>query len=225
MEFVEDLTSLPFSELVKRCQEQTLRYLKDKISDSRYCFEIFRLALVEHSQSAWDALYQQYRPLVMSWVQRGTQLTQMEESVEELINETFAKFWSAMSPEKFGAASGIGALLDYLRLCAGSIIIDHGRRNRRKHDQELDAELPDHSAESRIEQLDSQELVQQINQRLKDEAERRIFFAMFTLGMKPREICEEWPEHFPTVQRVNQIRQNIVDRLKRDESLQRYYEL
>lgn len=223
MQFAEDLTSFPLLELVKRCQEQTTLYLKDRLSDSRYCFEIFRLALVEHRQSAWDALYVQYRPLVISWIQRSTQLINLEESIDALSNESFAKFWAAMSPEKFAAAPGIGSLLDYLRLCTGSVIVDHGRRSRRKRDQELNPELPDRGADREIELLDTQELVLQIEQRLKDEDEKRVFFAMFTLGMKPREISEQWPEQFPTVQRVNQIRQNIVDRLRRDESLQRYY--
>ncbi|MFN8440379.1 MAG: sigma-70 family RNA polymerase sigma factor [Caldilineaceae bacterium] len=223
MQPAEDLASLPFSELTKRCQEQTTLYLKDRFSDSRYCFEIFRLALVDHSQKAWAALYQQYQPLVISWIQRSPQLNNLEESIEALSNECFAKFWAAMSPEKFAAASGIGSLLDYLRLCTGSVIVDHGRRSRRKRNQELNPELPDRGSEREIELLDTQELVIQIEQRLKDEDEKRVFFAMFTLGMKPREISDQWPEQFPTVQRVNQIRQNIVDRLRRDESLQRYY--
>lgn len=223
MQSAKDLASLSFLEIVKHCQEQTSLYLTDRFSDSRYCFEIFRLALVERSQPAWDALYLQYRPLVVSWIQRGNQLANLEESIDELCNEVFAKFWGAMSPEKFAAASGIGALLDYLRLCAASIIIDHGRRNRRKRDHELNPDLPDRTSEKEVERFNTQELVQQIDQRLKDENEKLVFFAMFTLGMKPREISEEWPEKFPTVQRVNQIRQNIVDRLRRDESLQRYY--
>lgn len=224
MHLDNDLRTFSFAEIVRRCQQETTRYFQKRLPDNRYCFELFRLALVEQHQEAWHALYDQYRPLVLSWLQRGNRLAQVEESGEALINETFVKFWGAMSPTKFATFLSLGALLDYLQACAGSVILDWLRRKKRLELGELEADLPNHAAERSDEELHRQELVAQIDARLKDDDERLIFFAMFTLGMTPREICDEWGDRFGTVRRVNQIRQNIVERLRRDESLRHYYD-
>ena len=212
---------LPFSELTTRCQEETARYFQTQSSDGRYCHEIFRRALVEQDERAWEVIHRQYSPLVLHWLKRGNRLAKVDESPDALINETFAKFWNAMSPEKFATFPELKSVLRYLELCAGSVMLDWLRRRHLNSDED-DPESPDRS-ESLVDEIEDKELFDQIYQRLKGDAERLVFFAMFTLGMKPSEICDEWPYRFPTVKRVNQIRQNFVDRLSRDEALRRYY--
>ena len=213
--------TLSLPQLITRCQEETTRFFKTQLSDSRFCFEIFRRALVEKSQDAWTALYQQYQPIVLHWLQRNSQLTHCDEDADALVNVTFAKFSSAVPAEKFNSFPGLKPLLNYLKLCAGSVMLDCLRKPRVETEEE-NAKVPE-SSDSGEEKVQKRELFEQINKRLKDDDERLVFYSLFTLGMKQREICEEWSHRFPSVQRVNQIRQNIVDRLKRDDDLGRYY--
>lgn len=218
---------LPLSELTTRCQEETARYFKTQTSDGRYCHEIFRRAVVEKDQRAWGVIVEHYTPLVLHWLKRGNRLAKVDESPDALINETFVKFWNAMSPEKFARFPELKSLLRYLELCAGSVMLDWLRRSRREN-ADID---PDYPAGNRSPDgggsadggIFWSELLELIYQRLKNNDEKLVFQAMFVWGMKPSEICEEWPGRFPSVKRINQIRQNFIDRLSRDEALDIYY--
>lgn len=214
--------NLPLTLLEKRCLEETAQYFKDQSPDGRYCFELFRRALIEKSQDAWELLYRHYRPQVFRRLRRCNRLANLDEDPAVLVNEVFAKFAHAVSPEKFATFGGLKSVLRYLNLCTDSVVIDYLRK-RSLDEHEISWELAE-KCESPQTRIEREELFELIMSRLKDEQEQTVFHAMFNLGMKPSEVCIEWPQLLPTVRRVNQVRQNIVDRLKRDEILRRYYE-
>jgi DNA-directed RNA polymerase specialized sigma24 family protein len=134
--------------LVERCAEQTARFFARVANDTRYCLELFRRAIVEHDQAAWEAIYGQYRNMVRGWLARHPQIDLTGETAEDLVNVAFDKMWTALNPEKFArfadpsqgslayppgqAGQALAALLRYLQMCAHSTVIDCIRRVRRE---------------------------------------------------------------------------------------------
>ena len=55
---------LSINDLARCCSEETNKFLKQSVSNDRYCLELFRRAITRHDEDAWACIYQQYAPLV-----------------------------------------------------------------------------------------------------------------------------------------------------------------
>lgn len=219
---------LNISGLRHRCAEESDRFFRRKSYDPWYCFELFRRAILEQNERAWDMLYRQYRPLVTGWVERNDTFVRINEQVDYFVNRAFEKFWSAVTPEKFGDFDDLKSLLRYLQLCVHSVIIDHARRAERARLLEEEDEERLETAEmgeidpaaQAMERLQNVELWQWIAARLADDRERLLLYASFVLAMKPGEVLESYPQHFDDIREVYSAKENLMARLRRDEELQ-----
>ncbi len=217
---------LDLGEVIRRCAQETDRFFRRERVDPRYCLELFRRALVLQDQAAWEAIYAQYAPLVLGWVEQHSSFPSVDEEPEYFVNRAFAKMWSAITPEKFRGFDELKAILRYLKMCTGSSIVDHLRQEERYHQaqdpQDLDildqARMSD-TERSVLEQMGRELFRRCVEERLHGQAERTVFHAMFVLGMKPREVQDQYPELFPTVTDVYRVKQNMVARLRRDKGL------
>lgn len=96
-----DLADLPIDEIIARCQEETERYSRRDSHDPRYCYELFRRALAEQDQEAWQALRAQHQRLVGSWIQAT--LNRMEyraddASFEDISQEVWLRLFRFIPP-------------------------------------------------------------------------------------------------------------------------------
>ena len=57
---------LSINDLARCCSEETNKFLKQSVSNDRYCLELFRRAISRHDEDAWACIYQQYAPLVLT---------------------------------------------------------------------------------------------------------------------------------------------------------------
>lgn len=214
---------LTLTELVHQCTQETERYFQGQINDPHYCFELFRRAIVEHDQAAWEAIHAQYQALVAGWVKRHRSFETSGEEVQYFVNRAFEKIWVALTPNRFGHFLDLGALLRYLKMCVHSVITDYNR----SHDQ---ADVFDPTGESGAEksepgptvedqgldEADRRKFWDWIGARLHNENERRVVYGSFVLSLKPREIYAQFPEMFHDVGEVYRIKQNVLARLRRD---------
>lgn len=219
------IETLPVPILVQRCQEETQKYLRRQVSDDRYCLELFHRALIGRDDAAWVAVYQQYAPLVLSWVARYSHAIARlgHESAEELVNATFAKFSQAIPPAKVSHFDQLARLLKYLRLCVHSVVSDAVRA--------LAATRRDESLERIEQELSSIDLADAISDRLLaqeiweilrrtlSEDEYLILLQAFVHGLKPEEISRQYRQRFPTKEDVYRIRRNALERLRRNQEL------
>jgi DNA-directed RNA polymerase specialized sigma24 family protein len=221
-----NLNALTLAGLSHRCGQETESFFRRAAYDPAFCYELFRRALLERNQRAYDCLYAQYQPLVAGWIERHPSFPGAGEEVQYFVNRTFEKMWHALTPEKFVRFTDLKALLSYLKLCTHSVVIDHARA--RQHailDEEAsDATLASQSGESNleedtIERAQHQEFWRQINLRLADEKEQAVVFGSFVLAMKPAELQVRYPHLFGDVREVYRIKQNVLDRLRRDPEL------
>jgi len=228
--------------LMERCRAQMDDFRNNRPSDEQPCLELFRLALTENNQAAWEAIYSIYQAQVVRWVQSHPHFHFTGEDAGYFVNQAFWRLW------KYGARHAcagrfntLADYLQYLKRCAASVITDELRRGRRdallhlaEADEPADAdrEGSDDSAMSPdwvsatlrdrapLEEEVENEIVlaglwELLRQVLNGERERLVAEEMWEYGLSPRQVCARHPDKFASEEEIGQIRRNIVRRLNR----------
>ncbi|MGH2352042.1 MAG: sigma-70 family RNA polymerase sigma factor [Chloroflexota bacterium] len=227
-----DLTQRPVSELAAACRRETEKFRRGEPSRDDFCFELFRRAVCERHEEAWEAVIAQYRGIVLTWVRRNSAAGR--EDADFWLNRTFDRFWSAVGPERFGMFDGLPKLLKYLQMCATTAVLDEARAQRAAQWESLDQGAEDGERTARdtadtamdveasaVGRLAGREVWDTILGELPDEAERAVIYLSFALSMKPGEIHEHRRDLFPTVADVYRLKRNVLERLRRNPALRR----
>lgn len=228
MSHADELQRLTLGGLAHRCTRETERFFRDESYDPRYCFELFRRAILDRNERAWELVYRQYCPLVISWVERHSALPASDEETQYFVNRAFEKMWSAVPPEKFDRFPNLKSLLRYLQMCVHSAIVDEVRSPDPPTVDTEDEGVPA-LIESRSDSIERRALTraqredfwQSVNERLKNEKERVVVHGSFVLALKPRELHAEYPSLFDDVTDIYRIKQNVMSRFRRDDELQK----
>jgi DNA-directed RNA polymerase specialized sigma24 family protein len=225
-----DLQELTLSGIAHRCKTETERFFRRQGYDPRYCFELFRRAMTERDQRAWELVYAQYSPQVAGWVKRHSAFKSTGEEVQYFINRAFEKMWLAMTPEKFKRFPNLKSLLRYLQMCVHSAIIDLVRASeqavvdleeeRLTLGGEPNAPAVEHAAMNRVQ---GQQLWQEIDARLNNDKERKVVYGSFVLALKPRELYDQYNTLFRDVNEIYRVKENVLARLRRDADLQKLF--
>src|SRR5258707_6456404 len=125
---MDELPDLPLSQVIRNCQEQTLNYIHKRISDTKYCFELFRRALAERNNDALNAVYEIYRSLVEGWAGRHPMLALTNETAEYFALAAFRSFQFAIRPERLSNFADVPQILRYLATCVDTSIKQYVRR-------------------------------------------------------------------------------------------------
>jgi DNA-directed RNA polymerase specialized sigma24 family protein len=224
-----DLRLLTLAGVAHRCTQETALFFQRQSYDPRYCFELFRRAITDRDQHAWELVYAQYRSLVTGWVERHSAFPDSGEEIQYFVNRAFEKMWVALTPDKFSHFSDLKSLLRYLQMCVHSAILDQVRLAERSvvgvHVEGAVAEgkanspvLENHA----LARVHRQELWREINARLHNEKERRVVYGSFILALKPRELCAQFRETFRDVDEVYRVKENVLARLRRDTELREF---
>jgi DNA-directed RNA polymerase specialized sigma24 family protein len=227
-----ELPSLSLSGLQHRCIEESERFFRRQSYDPRFCFELFRRAVLEHDQRAWEMIHRQYYPLVLNWVQRHSLLSAVDEEPAYFANRAFEKMWGALSPQKFSRFPDLKSILRYLQMCVHSVIVDYARRGEQSillEDSEREPVVLRDPGQSSLEEKvftrrQAAELWQWINERLKDDKERAVIYGSFVLDLKPAEVLETYTHLFHDVREIYTTKENVLARLRRDDSLKELVE-
>ena len=221
---------LSLIDLAKRCSEETELFRIHQDHDTRYCFELFRRAIHEQDQLAWDMICKQYESIIANWwikPHRGFKVS--GEDVEQVINRTFEKFWSALSPEKFDGFSNLGSLLRYLKMCVHSVITDYNRLEKKPsfyltdREERITSKDPNSFPEKKVVDREyKQEFWDWICSQLKDEKELLVVYGTFSLNLKPKELYSKFLNRFNDVDEIYTTKQNILARLRRNPELQKF---
>lgn len=222
----QTIVGMDLATLQRHCRIESERFFRGQPHDTHFAYELFRRALVERCEAAWEYLFHQYRALVESWVRRSSAFSSTGESSEFFVGSVFARFWQAITPERFAAFPTLGSLLHYLHLCASCVVIDCARaqswaeivpdERMRGRDQILDA--PDEEAINRVTREEFWRLIDAL---LICDAERFVLYHSFIMGRKPGEIYRMRSDLFSSVADVYNVKRNILGRLSRNRELRR----
>lgn len=210
--------------LMRRCATESERFYRGQQHDTRYSYELFRRALVERNESAWEQLFLHYSGLVEGWVRRSGAFNSSGESSEYFVVGAFTKFWRAISPERFDSFPTLASLLHYLQLCATSVVIDSVRAQSwaemlpedTMYHSHISQSSPDEEAVSRVYREEFWNLV---NSQLNGETERVVVYCSFVLGLTPRAIYARRGDLFGSVNDVYNVKRNVLGRLGRNTQL------
>ncbi|HEY7126454.1 MAG TPA: hypothetical protein VH540_21115, partial [Ktedonobacterales bacterium] len=119
----DDLSALTNIQLVRHCAEEQRRYLLGLPSDDRYCLELYHRGIHRGDEQAWELFQEQVaRERVEIWLRQHPCFNRALEragAVENLIHDTFARFWQAIGPAKKDFASQ-AKLFAFLKLCVNA---------------------------------------------------------------------------------------------------------
>ncbi len=218
-------------ELVEQCAKETNQFFKTgEGKKGTNCLQLFKQAVIQRDDQAWEAFYRQYAPLVKSWVLRHPAFQRTGEEADYFVNAAFARLWGALTPEKCDSFNDIRSVLSYLQTCTHSAILDKVR-NRQAEWVDIDARVilnQLHTEESQFgkkvhQSLYCQEVLAAVNERLKTPQERMVLYEAYVLGLKPGEIFERHPDMFREVHDIYRIKENVLTRLRRDKELQKLF--
>ncbi|KAB8143343.1 sigma-70 family RNA polymerase sigma factor [Chloroflexia bacterium SDU3-3] len=220
------IAQMDIAALMRLCGAESERFYRGQPHDPSYSYELFRRALVERSEAAWEYIYTHYSPLVESWVRRSGAFASSGETSEYFVVSAFTRFWRAVTPEKFPAFPTLASLLHYLQLCAGCVVID-SVRSQSWAEMVPEEAIPYGSAslvspdEEAMERINREEFWNYINAQLNDEAERVVMYSSFVMGMKPGDIYQGRPDLFGCINDVYNVKRNILGRLSRNQELRK----
>jgi hypothetical protein len=219
-----DAAGLPLQSLAERCHQETLLFLQKLGHDPRFCYELFRRAIVERNEQGWELIYIQYTaatPLLVHWVERHGSFASSGEDAMFFVNRALERLWMTITPERFQSFPDLKSVLRYLQMCVYSAVTDYVRATPPPA-VALDEMMSAASIPQSGEELEKQELRAMIDARLNDDKERTALWNRYDLGMKPAEIAERFPDVFTDVMDVYRTLQNIIARLRRDNNLRRF---
>jgi DNA-directed RNA polymerase specialized sigma24 family protein len=216
--------------LAAHCAAERRRFQARQPYTDRYCFALFRRALVDRDEGAWEALYASFGPLVRVWARR---ILDDPDSVESAVNAAFARLWRSVSPDDFCNFPNLEHVLGDLKRATLCAAIDERRAQARQAlVQSWEAALEQHrldeppapvDLEAYLQDQESQRDLWRIVQRhLRDSREELLVRLSFLEGWPPREICRRHPEQFPSPAAVYNLKFAICDRLRHSPALQQW---
>lgn len=213
-------------EVARRCHEETERFFRRLVHDTQYCYDLFRRALAQRDGDAFETLMQNYRGLVDSWVRRHPKFSRTGEEAELFANTAFERLWIAIPPASFGRFPDLRSLLRYLQMCAHCSVADYARS--RDSTVSLEPDDPDApprepvAPEPELSTAERAEIWQAVGAEMRTEKERIVLQCCYALQMKPSEVYEEYTTAFVSVQDVYRTKQNVLERLRRNEALRKF---
>jgi DNA-directed RNA polymerase specialized sigma24 family protein len=224
---VEQHMRLSPEQLVTLCERETQRYMQGNPSDGSYALALFQLAIVKQDAAAWQSLYQLYAPLVHFWMKqrRKTWVRLGKEACLPLVDEVFEKFAQAMTAEKIAGFSSLAAVLCYLKMTTRSTLAGALRKMQRgPREDPLESLEQEPLAGDPLDLIgaaeSAQELWRDIENHLSSEAERVLLILTWIHEMTPREIQQQAPRLFPSIDDVYRLKASLMHRLRGMSSVQ-----
>jgi hypothetical protein len=138
------------------------------------------------------------------------------------------KFLRAFTADRLTRAHGIRAVMQYLMLCAASVVVDAKRRAAiaSRFAVDLEPEKAERllSVERGGVEPDWTQFWRLVQASLRCRADRVLVMLAYSRELKSAEIQAARPDLFPTVEDVYRIRHAIFDRLRRNTALRRWFE-
>jgi hypothetical protein len=215
---MNSLKILNVSELKAKCHEQTQRFYKQKIHDTKYCYELFRRFFEDNCDVSLSAIYTIYKPHVWHWVKSHKYFYEIDAIEEEVVIDSMSHFIFAVRRHPFSHFPTISALLAYWRICVNSIIMSQWRKSERrktvqdpypafKEEVFYDKEIIKNAVWERIQQI------------LKNKDDRLLARLIYIYNMKPRQITKEYPGIWNTSNDVRVAQQRMKRHLNKDKTL------
>src|SRR6266851_1362874 len=214
-----DLFHVPIDVLCAEARAQEANFVRGEPSEDAAGVELFRRAIADADEAAWEAVVTLYRGLLIAQSARQVVRSLVVEDAGFCVDRAFQRFWRATRARGIHEFQDLASILKYLKMCLASVLLDEARARRRQacvsiDDMSADACVStDPSAEvvANIAQVD---LWKAIDRELRNDTERLVVRLSFAAGLSPREIKALHPDLFPDVSEVYRLKRNHIERLR-----------
>ncbi|MGB0388406.1 MAG: RNA polymerase sigma factor [Ardenticatenaceae bacterium] len=219
-----NLCQLSLNAVIQGYDEELKRRREDEVG---YGFEVFRRAIEEQNELAWEALYERHCGLIYSWIQMMSSDQLAKQEYEDLMQESWVKFYRNMikcSVPLSNQFQHVGSLFNYLKKCVLTVIRDHQRRliKDSKLQKQLQIDRQDvYSAPDMLvlngllRQAQRQAVKEWMSKNVTDPEELLVICCSYEQGLAPREIVRCYPDHFHNVKKVYRVKERVLKRAKR----------
>ncbi|MBV9328153.1 MAG: sigma-70 family RNA polymerase sigma factor [Chloroflexi bacterium] len=219
-----DLRQLSLVELRAEAQAQETIYGRGEATDDAAGLELFRRAMEEEDATAWQAVMEVYRPILVAQAGRRVVRGLVVEDDGFCVDRAFQRFWQACRNGRVHHFDDLAAILQYLKLCLGSVLLDEARSRRRQACLSIDDVPPEacisaDPAAQVIGRVTGREVWDTIDRELSSVQERIVAHLSFVGGLTPREILARHPDKFHDVFDVYRTKRNMIERLRRSSAI------
>ncbi len=219
-----DLRSLEHQELVAAFRANTAAYFGQRGSDTNFAMELFRRAIAERDQLAWQALHAAYLPLVVGWVTHHPAFPHRRgDESGYLANRAFERFWWAMRPHRLANFPNLPSLLKYLKMCASCAVVDAARADAHIEYQPLDECDVASEGRGNVDQtqalVQAEQLWQKVVTVIRDPDQEQLAWDTLVLGMTPRQVLATRPDTWHSIREVYEAKAALLRRLRTSSEL------
>ena len=213
-----DVQTIDLPAVVAAFRANTAAYFAGRRSDDRFAMELFRRAVVERDEEAWQAIHDAYLPLVAGWIIRHPSFPRCGEDGEYLVNWAFERFWWALRPDRLVAFATLPPLLKYLKMCAHCAVVDAARAYGRVECQALDQSELRSEGRGNLEWTEAvvgaEQLWSKVATVIRNPAQEHLAWDTLVLGMTPREVVAAHPDDWESVGQVYEAKAALLRRLR-----------
>jgi hypothetical protein len=214
---------MSLAELAERCGVEMGKYSRKETCDDQYCLEIFRRAMLENNERAWEILHQRFNGILLNWVRchPNREAAYRCDSENSYVDRAFQRLWMRTKRNAALEFSTLAGALRFLRMCLNSDIVDTLRAQLRP--QEMPWPEPGFPEEPAVEYTDeSKERWEAIKSFLPNPREQRLAYLLYYCNLKPRQIVQLCPNEFSNACEIFRLTRNIVERLRRNKDRLRW---
>ncbi|HEY1348363.1 MAG TPA: hypothetical protein VGF67_01900 [Ktedonobacteraceae bacterium] len=210
------LRQMDLGSLTNRCGDEMKLLRRKQAFDDQYCLEIFRRAILERQEPAWEILQRRFDETVRIWLRShpSRDLALSRDSEENYVALTFSRFWYAVRDQRLEFPT-LYAALSYLHATLNGVIIDTLRTHKSREIPLPEADSPDEPF-SQDEPGDEEATWKSLQKLVPDAREQRLVYLLYYCGLKPREILIRCPQEFAEIKEIYRLNHNILERLRRN---------
>lgn len=208
------------SDLQNRCWSEIEKFNRKEPNDDQYCLEIFRRALVQRDEHAWEILTRRFGGTIIGWLRRHPyrEAAYRLHSEENYVALTIERLWSVTVRNQSLEFTTLAGALKFMSASLNSVVIDTLRG------QQKEAAIPEAGFDEPAapEYESGAEFWAVIKSLIPNEREQRLAYLLYHCGLKPRQIVQFCPQEFSNVQEIFRMTRNILDRLRRNKDRLRW---
>lgn len=192
--------------------------------------ELLLEALANRDEVSWERAWAVWAPRVAVWVRRHPQFHRTGEEPQLFVSRAIEKLWRAVDQQKLTRFETPVQVLQYLKMCVNSSIVESLRRSVSTDFVYLDEEGqgdqisdPGPQVESAVvSTIERNELWLLVAEHARTEQEQVLVEAALVRGLPPRVIAQRYGGLFADVQDVYRLKRNMLERLARDGRLRSF---
>ena len=217
-----ELTTLTTAALARWCSVEAPQDRQGAPVGKCPDLELFRRAIEQRDERAWELVYQQWRGVLLHWLHQhpAARLALEYGPPESYVTAALSKFWQATQhPNRSSPTfSTLAGILAYLRCCLNSALLDAARQSCTRQQRICAAGVAEEVVSQPAEAA-GDDLWRSIERALPRRRERLLVYLRYVQGERPRELVATYPQAFPSVEDVYRLERSILERLRRHPAL------